>query len=160
MLVHAEAGILAGGRKPGGRTAGRSGSVPAAARGVGDGMGLVDRAGPGIEEQADRVAEAACELADAAAGSGWSAAADDVLVAIDTLSAALAQIGPDVGEALAAVTAATTKARLRLGLPADTGQEPDRAATPPGVPGPRTGRRPRRRGLGPGAQGVFDRRSR
>ncbi|MDX2290734.1 MULTISPECIES: hypothetical protein [Streptomyces] len=107
------------------------------------------------------MAEAACELADAAAGSGWSAAAaDDVLVAIDTLSAALAQIGPDVGEALAAVTAATTRARLRLGLPADTGQEPDRAATPPGVPSLRAGRRPRRRGLGPGAQGIFDRSSR
>ncbi|MFF9344906.1 hypothetical protein ACF1CG_34770 [Streptomyces sp. NPDC014773] len=121
-------------------------------------MGLVDRAGPGIEEQADQVAEAACELADAAAGSGWSAAAaDDVLVAIDTLTAALAQIAPDVGEALAAVTAATTRARLRLGLPADTDQEPDCAATPPGVPGPRTGRRPRRRGLGPGAQGLLDR---
>ncbi|MFI8515946.1 hypothetical protein ACIGHB_32985 [Streptomyces sp. NPDC085460] len=124
-------------------------------------MGLVDRAGPGIEEQADRVAEAACELADAAAGSDWSAAAaDDALVAIDTLTAALAQIAPDVGEALAAVTAATTRARLRLGLPADTGQEPDRAAAAPGVPGPRTGRRPRRRGLGPGAQGIFDRPSR
>ncbi|MGW5003068.1 hypothetical protein ACWEP8_36055 [Streptomyces hydrogenans] len=124
-------------------------------------MGLVDRAGPGIEEQADQVAEAACELADTAAGSGWSAAAaNDVLVAIDTLSAALAQIGPDVGEALAAVTAATARARLRLGLPADTGQEPDRATPPPGVPGPRTGRRPRRRGLGPGAQGIFGRSSR
>ncbi|MFK3734643.1 hypothetical protein ACI2LJ_30755 [Streptomyces sp. NPDC088090] len=124
-------------------------------------MGLVDRAGPGIEEQADQVAEAACGLADAAAGSAWSAAAaDDVLVAIDTLTAALAQIGPDGGEALAAVTAAATRARLRLGLPAGTGQEQDRAATPPGVPGPRTGHRPRRRGLGPGAQGIFDRSSR
>ncbi|MFD3999001.1 hypothetical protein [Streptomyces sp. NPDC058583] len=48
-------------------------------------MGLVDRAGPGREEEADQVAEAACELADAAPGSGWSAAAaDDALVAIDT----------------------------------------------------------------------------
>ncbi|MEU1863723.1 hypothetical protein [Streptomyces gardneri] len=40
-------------------------------------MGLVDQAGPGIEKQADQLAEAACELADTAAGYGWSAAADD-----------------------------------------------------------------------------------
>lgn len=91
------------------------GSVSAAARGAVDGMGLVDRAGPAIEEQADRVAETACELADAAARSGWSAAADDALVAIDTLTAALTQIAPAIGEALAAVTGATTTAR-RLGL--------------------------------------------
>ncbi|MGW3521706.1 hypothetical protein [Streptomyces hydrogenans] len=98
----------------------------------------------------DQMAEAACELPDATARSGWSVIADDdALVAIDTLTAALAQIDPDVSEALAAVTATTTKARLCLGLPADTGQEPDRAATPLGVPGPRTGRRPPRRGLGP-----------
>ncbi|MFF5393455.1 hypothetical protein ACFY5H_35060, partial [Streptomyces sp. NPDC013012] len=43
-------------------------------------MGLVDRAGPGLEEQADQVAEAVRELMDAPAGSGWStAAADDTL---------------------------------------------------------------------------------
>ncbi|WP_435191263.1 hypothetical protein [Streptomyces sp. bgisy126] len=54
-------------------------------------MRLVERAAPGIEERADRAAVAACELADATAGSGWSpAAADDALVAIDTLTAALA----------------------------------------------------------------------
>ncbi|MFC9734338.1 hypothetical protein ACFWGM_38360 [Streptomyces roseolus] len=107
------------------------GSVSAAARGVVDGMGLVDRAGPAIEEQADQVAEAACELADIAAGSGWSAAAaDDALVAIDTLTAALTQIAPAIGEALAAVTGATTTAR-RLGLPADP---KDPTATVTGVP--------------------------
>ncbi|MFE5899877.1 hypothetical protein ACFQ67_21100 [Streptomyces sp. NPDC056488] len=40
-------------------------------------MGLVERAGPGLEEYADRAAEAACELTDAVAGSGWSAATAD-----------------------------------------------------------------------------------
>ncbi|MFC8175530.1 hypothetical protein ACFUJU_14435 [Streptomyces sp. NPDC057235] len=41
----------------------------------------MDRADPGLEEQADQVAEAVCELTDAPAGSGWStAAADDTLV--------------------------------------------------------------------------------
>ncbi|MFE0777829.1 hypothetical protein [Streptomyces sp. NPDC058861] len=44
----------------------------------------------------------------------------------------LARIDPDVREVLVAVTTATA----------------------PGVPGPRTGRRPRRRGLGPGFQGI------
>ncbi|MFH9959043.1 hypothetical protein ACH4OX_33170 [Streptomyces roseolus] len=121
-------------------------------------MGLVDRARPGIEEQADRVAEAACELADASVGSGWSAAAaDDVLVAIDTLVATLAEIGPELGEVLAAVTTATAAARRRLSLPADTEQAPDPVAAPPGVPAPRPRRQPRRRGLGPGAHGLLDR---
>ncbi|MFC7931811.1 hypothetical protein [Streptomyces cinereoruber] len=108
------------------------GSVPAAAYGVVDGMGLVDRVWPGIEEQTDKIVEVACELADATAGHGWSAAAADALVAIDTLTVALARVDPDVREALIAVTAATA----------------------PGVPGPRGGRRSRRRGLGPGFQGI------
>ncbi|MFF5712327.1 hypothetical protein [Streptomyces sp. NPDC012756] len=55
-------------------------------------MGLVDRVWPRIEEQADQVAEAACELADAVSGYGWSAAAAD-----DALTAALAQIDPRSG---------------------------------------------------------------
>ncbi|MGW3521364.1 hypothetical protein [Streptomyces hydrogenans] len=119
-------------------------------------MGLVDWAGPGLEEQADQVAEAACELADAAAGSGWSAAADDdALVAIDTLTAALPQIGPDVREALTEVAAATSTVRRRLGLPIDTGLEPTPAATVSGALAPRPGSRPRRRGLGPGFQGIL-----
>ncbi|MFC7794139.1 hypothetical protein [Streptomyces cinereoruber] len=85
-------------------------------------MGLVDRVWPGIEEQADQVAEAACELADATAGHGWSAAAaDDALVAIDALTAALARVDPDVSEALIAVTAATATVRRRFSLPVEPG---------------------------------------
>ncbi|MET9347730.1 hypothetical protein [Streptomyces termitum] len=104
------------------------------------------------------MAEAACELADAAAGADWSAAAaDDVLAAIDTLASALAGTGPELGEILAAVTGATATARRHLGLPADTGQAPEpRPAAPMGAPGPRAERRARRRGLGPGVQGLLD----
>ncbi|WP_145953756.1 hypothetical protein [Streptomyces venezuelae] len=80
----------------------------------------MDRAGPGIEEQADQVAEAACELADATAGSGWSmVAVDDALVAIDALAPALAQVDQEVAEVLAA----TATVRRRFGLSA----EPDPA---------------------------------
>ncbi|MDV9192911.1 hypothetical protein R6L23_32685 [Streptomyces sp. SR27] len=113
--------------------------------------------GPGWawhQKQADQLAEAACELADAAAGSGWSAAAvDDALVTIDTLANALAQVDPEVREVLAAVTAATATARRRFGLPV----EPDPApAGTERVSGPRPARRPRprRRGRGSGFQGI------
>ncbi|MFI1654922.1 hypothetical protein ACH4ZU_08360 [Streptomyces sp. NPDC020472] len=65
-------------------------------------MGLVDRPGPGIEKQANQAAETACELTDATAGYGWNAAAaDDFLVAIDTLAAALTRIDPEAREAQA-----------------------------------------------------------
>ncbi|GHE24218.1 hypothetical protein Shyd_84750 [Streptomyces hydrogenans] len=48
--------------------------------------------GPGIEEQAGRVAEAACGLADATAGPGWSpATATDVPVTAGTRAAILAE---------------------------------------------------------------------
>ncbi|MFF0486807.1 hypothetical protein [Streptomyces sp. NPDC004435] len=109
-------------------------------------MGLVDRAGPGIEEQAGQVAEAACELADATAGSGWSMIAAD-------LAAALAQVDQGVAEVLAAVTAATASVRRRFGL----STEPD--PVPAGTewvsdPGPARRPRPRRRALGPGFQGI------
>ncbi|MFF0754567.1 hypothetical protein [Streptomyces sp. NPDC004267] len=116
-------------------------------------MELVERALPRVEEHADQAAESACLLADVASEGGWSAAAaDDALVAIDILAAALAQIDPEVHEALAAVTAATATARRRLNLPVDP--EASTTATLTGVPGPRTGRRPRKRGLGPGFQGI------
>ncbi|MFD0151135.1 hypothetical protein ACWGQ4_02385 [Streptomyces sp. NPDC055721] len=130
--------------------------VPGATPGVVAGMGLVNRAGPDVEKQADQVAEAACELADAAAGYGWSAAAaDDALVAIDTLAAALAQVDPEVREVLAAVTTVTGTARRRLGLPVETeGTDPSTTTMTLGVSGPRTGRRPRRSGRGPGFQGI------
>ncbi|MFB7592808.1 hypothetical protein [Streptomyces sp. NPDC056169] len=80
------------------------------------------------------------------------AAIDDALVAIDTLAAALAQVDPEVAEVLAAVTAATSTARRRFGLPVEP--DPAPAGTERGSE-PRPARRPRsrRRGLGPGFQG-------
>ncbi|WP_435059746.1 hypothetical protein [Streptomyces sp. bgisy060] len=116
-------------------------------------MELVERALPGVEEHADQTAESACLLADVVSGGGWSAAAaDDALVAIETLAQALGGIGPELAEVLAAVTAATSTARRRLGLPVEADPEPASTAA---VPAPRNGRRPRRRrGLGPGFQGI------
>lgn len=108
------------------------------------------RAGPGVEEHADQAAEVACLLADVVAEGGWSAAAaEDALVAIETLAEAVAGIGPDVAEVLTAVTAATSTVRRRLGLPV----EPEPAQSESGIV---RGRRTRlgRRGLGPGFQGI------
>ncbi|MFF3843450.1 hypothetical protein [Streptomyces sp. NPDC001930] len=115
-------------------------------------MELVERALPGVEEHADRAAESACLLADVVSAGGWSeVAADDALTAIETLAGALGGIGPELQDVLAAVTAAASTARRRLGLPVDTVPEPVAAGA---VPAPRASRRPRRRGLGPGFQGI------
>ncbi|MCX5395314.1 hypothetical protein [Streptomyces sp. NBC_00094] len=76
----------------------------------------------------------ACNLADEVEPDDWSmAAADDALVAIDTLAAALAQVDPEAGEVLAAVTAATATARRRLGLPVDTEAESAPALVAPAI---------------------------
>ncbi|KIF72723.1 hypothetical protein QR77_41230 [Streptomyces sp. 150FB] len=129
-------------------------------------MGLVSRAAPGVEKQAERAAESACHLADAVTPTAWSTvAAEDALEAIDVLTTALSQISPDTATALAAVAAATNAARHSLGLP--VGPEPDPQGKEAAVPGPRAGdqpaprgarQRPRRRGLGPGFQGIHTER--
>ncbi|MFE7046273.1 hypothetical protein ACFU9X_44955 [Streptomyces atratus] len=125
-------------------------------------MGLNSRAAPGVEQRAELAVVSACHLADAVTPTAWSAAAaEDTLDAIDVLTTALSGISPEPAGALAAVAAATADARRRLGLPADA----DTAA--PGdaaVPAARTGQqaapgklprpRARRRGLGPGYQGI------
>lgn len=114
-------------------------------------MEPLGQAQPGVEQHAEQAVESACHLADTTGPGAWSAAAaEDALDAIDTLTEALGTIGPEVSEALAAVAAATTQARRRLGIAVDA--EPETAA--PAVPAPRTASRPRRRGLGPGFQGV------
>ncbi|MGW0999194.1 hypothetical protein ACWD5V_39205 [Streptomyces sp. NPDC002523] len=109
------------------------------------------RAAPGVEQHAERVVEAACDLADVAGPGGWStAAAEDVLDAIDTLTEALGGADPELAQALAAVAAATDGARRRLGIAVDDQvPEPAAAATVPAARRP-----PRRRGLGPGFQGI------
>jgi hypothetical protein len=115
-------------------------------------MELAEQAAPGVEQNAERVAETACHLADAAGPGGWNTTgAEDVLDAIDTLAEALGSAGPELAQALAAVAAATDGARRLLGIAADE-QEPDSptvaAAMPPGR------RRPKRRALGPGFRGI------
>ncbi|MFH8642310.1 hypothetical protein [Streptomyces goshikiensis] len=115
-------------------------------------MELLGRAAPGVELRAEQAVESACHLADAAGPGVWSTgAAEDVLDAIDTLAEALGSAGEDVAQALAAVAAATTTARRHLGLTPAAGDE---AAIPGTVPGTRSPRRMKRRGLGPGFQGI------
>jgi hypothetical protein len=111
-----------------------------------------ERAAPGVEQHAEQVAESACHLADLAGPDGWStAAAEDALDAIDTLTETLGSAGPELAQALAAVAAATGGARRLLGIAVDD-QEPEPSAAAAMVPAAR--RPPKRRGLGPGYQGV------
>ncbi|MFI6530711.1 hypothetical protein [Streptomyces uncialis] len=125
-------------------------------------MGLNARAAPGVEQRAELAVERACHLADAVTPTAWSAAAaEDALDAIDVLATALSGIGPETAGALAAVAAATAEARRRLGLPADAeSAAPGEAAVPaagtgqPAAPGKLPRPRARRRGLGPGYQGI------
>ncbi|MFI7020156.1 hypothetical protein [Streptomyces sp. NPDC050164] len=111
-------------------------------------MELSAQAGPGVEKTAEQTVESACHLADAAGPGGWStAAAEDALDAIDTLAEALSGAGQELAQALAAVAAATTAARRHLGIAVD---DPEPAA----VMVPAARRSPKRRGLGPGFQGI------
>ncbi|MCX4707178.1 hypothetical protein [Streptomyces sp. NBC_01373] len=106
-------------------------------------------AGPGVEARADEAAEAACNLADAASQpDAWSAAAvEDVVEAIDTLTAALATLDPAAAQILARVQAATAEVLALLN------GAPEPGATPAGETTQE--RRPRRPiGLGPGWKGV------
>ncbi|MFI2041234.1 hypothetical protein ACIOK4_42855 [Streptomyces bottropensis] len=103
-----------------------------------------------MEQYAEEIADTPCNPAHTSRPDAWSTEAkDDALEAIDTLAQALSTLGPEMAKALAPVRAATAGARRYLGLP-------DSAATGPvpGVPGPRTVRRPQRRGLGPRLQGI------
>lgn len=109
----------------------------------------LSRAGSRVEQHAEAVADAVCELVDAVSPSTWSrGAVEDAADAIDMLAEALAAIDPEAARALAAVPAATAVLRRRL-IPAATEDVADVAE----VPAPGSGR-PRRRGLGPGWKGV------
>ncbi|MEV3926437.1 MULTISPECIES: hypothetical protein [Actinomycetes] len=115
-------------------------------------MESLGTAAPGVEQRAEQAAEAACYLADAIGPSGWSmAAVEDALDAIDTLTEALGGAGPELAQSLTAMAAATADARRRLGLAADERgpeQSPEAAAASA------VRRLPKRRGLGPGYQGI------
>ncbi|MFD6174805.1 hypothetical protein [Streptomyces coeruleorubidus] len=83
-------------------------------------MELSAQAGPGVEKAAEQAVESACHLADLAGPDGWSTAAvEDVLDAIDTLTDTLGSVGEDLAQALAAVATATAQARRRLGITVD-----------------------------------------
>ncbi|MEU1312573.1 hypothetical protein ABZ419_27290 [Streptomyces cinnamoneus] len=126
---------------PRGRVLGR-GFQPLAAPADIPALPLADRAVPSVEELADTAAEAACALADVVTPSGWSAAAvEDVLDAIETLTAALAAVDPPAARLLAPIPAATTALRQRMQPPSPTAEA---------VPPPR--RRRRSLGHGHGAQ--------
>ncbi|MFI5808932.1 hypothetical protein [Streptomyces sp. NPDC051561] len=120
-------------------------------------------AGP-VPVLADAAADAACALADAVTG-GWPtsrAGVLDALDGLDALLAALAHLDADTARLLTPAVLAAARLRHHLDASQDHDQEavaPDVRASAPTVPGPRTGparsgTRPRRRGLGPGYQGL------
>ncbi|MEV5950391.1 hypothetical protein [Streptomyces sp. NPDC051993] len=112
-------------------------------------MELPDRAAPGVEALAGAAADAACALADAVGPAGWNlAAAEDAADAIDTLAAALADIDPEAARLLAAVPDATKALLRHLGQEQEADVIGSATVARPSLP------KPRRRGLGPGWQGV------
>lgn len=115
-------------------------------------MELSAQAGPGVEKAAEQTVESAChlaDLADLAGPDGWStAAAEDVLDAIDTLTDTLGSVGEDLAQVLPTVATATAQ-----GAPA------------PGHHRGRPGARAGQRGVGarsarPGAQAAQASRAR
>ncbi|MCM1967925.1 hypothetical protein M8Z33_29620 [Streptomyces sp. ZAF1911] len=109
-------------------------------------MELPSIAAPGVGEQADAVADAACHLYDtlapwgAAAPGGWSrGAAEDAAEAIETAAHALAYAHPRAEVILGPVHTALADLRRQLGL------APAEALTAEGLPAtPRTVGNPRR----------------
>ncbi|MET7728753.1 hypothetical protein [Streptomyces mirabilis] len=118
-------------------------------------------AAPGVAERAEALADAACELHDAASTpASWSAnAVGDAVEAMETTALALLVTHPDAAAAIGTVAQALARLRQDLGLPARDDEpavpaddDQDQAVTPPTPI-----RRPRaRRGLGPGYQGYRD----
>ncbi|MFF5523121.1 hypothetical protein [Streptomyces coeruleorubidus] len=77
-------------------------------------------AGPSLQSWYKLRWAGACHLADLAGPDGWStAAAEDVLAAIDTLTDTHGGAGEELAQALAAVATATAQARRRLGITVD-----------------------------------------
>lgn len=116
-------------------------------------MKLPHRAAPGVEALAAAAADTACALTDAVGPAGWNlAAAEDAVETIDTIAAALADIDPEAARLLAAIPTATKALLRHLGqVEDDDVASPAVASSPPQFP------KPRRRGLGPGWQGIPNR---
>ncbi|MYT20268.1 hypothetical protein GTW69_08190 [Streptomyces sp. SID7760] len=120
---------------------------------------LPTTAAPGVAERAEALADAACELHDAASTpASWSAAAvEDAVEAMETTALALAAAHPDAAAAMLIIGQQLAQLRERLGLPPgehtagpDEDEHQEQAVAPPTPI-----RRPRqRRGLGPGYQGL------
>ncbi|MER7069276.1 hypothetical protein ABT357_27025 [Streptomyces albidoflavus] len=109
-------------------------------------------AAPGVADRAEALADAACELHDAASspGSWTAAAAEEAVEAMETT--ALALHGAHPAAAAAMDTVAQVLARLRRDLDltaADEDDAQDQIVTPPTPIRRRT-----RRGLGPGYRGL------
>ncbi|MFI9214287.1 hypothetical protein ACIGW7_39930 [Streptomyces sp. NPDC053253] len=118
-------------------------------------------AAPGVAEWAEALADAACELHDAASTpASWSAAAaEDAIESMETTALALATVHPDAATAMLAIGQRLAQLRERLGLPPGehpaAGPDGEERQVHPVVP-PTPARRPRqRRGLGPGYQGLW-----
>ncbi|MFL0028515.1 hypothetical protein ACJBCE_36945 [Streptomyces sp. NBUL23] len=118
---------------------------------------LPTTAAPGVTERAEALADAACELHDAASTpASWSAAAvEDAVEAMETTALALAAAHPDAAAAMLAIGQQLAQLRARLGFPpgehaaAAVEEHQEEPVVPP------TPIRPRqRRGLGPGYQGL------
>ncbi|MGW2016712.1 hypothetical protein [Streptomyces sp. NPDC001927] len=115
-------------------------------------------AAPGVIERAEALADAACELHDAAGTPAcWSAAAvEDAVESMETTALALAAAHPDAAAATLAIGQQLAQLRESLGLP--PGQQaasPDHGHQEQLVVPQASLRRPRaRRGLGPGYQGL------
>ncbi|WP_327359852.1 hypothetical protein [Streptomyces sp. NBC_01304] len=114
---------------------------------------LPTTAAPGVAERAEALADAACELHDAATSPDrWSAAAvEDAVESVETTLLALLTLHP--GAAL--VGQAVTQLRDDLGLPPRDASKAGPVAAEDQLtePTPIRARR-ERRGLGPGFQGV------
>ncbi|KPI20982.1 hypothetical protein OK006_9393 [Actinobacteria bacterium OK006] len=114
-------------------------------------------AAPGVAERAEALADAACELHDAASTpASWSAnAVEDAVEAMETTALALLVTHPDAAAAIGTVAQALARLRQDLDLPARDDEpavpaddDQDQAVTPPTpIRRPRARRRPRIPGL-------------
>ncbi|MFJ2561359.1 MULTISPECIES: hypothetical protein [unclassified Streptomyces] len=119
---------------------------------------LPSTAAPGVAERAEALADAACELHDAASTpASWSVAAvEDAVESLETTALALAVAHSDAAAAMLVIRQQLGQLRERLGLhPGESVTSPDDEHQEQAVVPPTPIRHTRqRRGLGPGYQGL------